>query len=84
MDDNDLTPFYVDFILMKLFMYLENHCEKDKAKEEEIAIFKMYSEMAIKYLRSSEIVWDEMSEKNIESALYYENVSDFGYEEEIG
>jgi hypothetical protein len=61
-------------------MYLENHCTKDEAKEEEIAIFKLYSEMAIKYLRSSEIIWDEMSERNNDSALFYEEVSDLGYE----
>jgi hypothetical protein len=27
-EEDDLTPYYVDFILMKMFIYLENHCVK--------------------------------------------------------
>lgn len=31
--DLDLTPFFVDFFLMKLFIYLENHCKKYASQE---------------------------------------------------
>ncbi len=49
--DFDLTPFFVDFFLMKLFIYLENHCTK-YASQEQIKVLEKYSKETLYYLKS--------------------------------
>lgn len=70
--ENDLTPYFVDYFLMRMCKFLEDcdHDRSEKAKE----MKEKYSAMVVKYIKTFEHIFEEMNEKNIQSEICVEEL----------